>query len=98
MNKKTQMWIGVAAVVGLAYWIWNKNTSKKEKVFANLLASGSGKAAPGCKIYTGSCNASVGTIITAWEAGGVGIVVASNSQRCIVCPKSDTPTGMPKEW
>ena len=95
MNKKTQMIIGIVAVAGIGYWLLTK---KKDKVFANLLAGGS-KTAPGCKVYGGSCNAPVGTILYSWEnGGGYGIIVASNSTRCIVCPKSDTPSGMPKEW
>jgi len=36
MDKKTQMIIGIVAVAGVAYFLLNKNTSKKEKVFANL--------------------------------------------------------------
>ena len=36
MNKKTQMWLGVAAVGVAAYWLWQR--SKQEKVFANLVS------------------------------------------------------------
>jgi hypothetical protein len=100
MDKKTQMWIGVAAIAGVAYWLWNKNTSKKEKVFANLRGGSTNKRKdpPACVVYDSSCNAAVGTIITEWVGGGAGIIVANSSTRCIVCPKSDTPTGMPREW
>jgi hypothetical protein len=100
MNKKTQMWIGVVALAGAAYFLYNKN--KKEKVFANLRGGGFSAPTPGCQIYEGSCNtggtsgnASVGTIIQGWSGGTDGIIVANSSTRCIVCPKSDTPTGLP---
>ena len=36
MDKKTQMWLGVAAVGVAAYLIWKQ--SQKEKVFANLVS------------------------------------------------------------
>ena len=95
MNKKTQMWIGVVAVAGIALFIYNKNKKPSSDGFANF-AQGTGRAAPGCVIYQGSCNASVGTIITSWVQGGQGIIVANNNTRCIVCPRSpQTDTGMP---
>lgn len=40
MNKKTQMWLGIAAVGVAGYWFWNR--SKQEKVFANLVSRKSG--------------------------------------------------------
>ena len=40
MNKKTQMWLGIAAVGVAGYWLWNKR--KQEKVFANLVSRKSG--------------------------------------------------------
>jgi len=97
MDKNTQMWIGVAAVAGIALWIY-ENKKKKTSIggFANF-AQGTGRAAPGCKVYAGSCGAPVGTILYSWEnGGGAGIIVASNSARCIVCPRSpQTDTGLP---
>lgn len=101
MNKKTQMWIGVAAVVGIGYWLWAKDKSK-DKVFANasgrLASRRAGAAPPHCQVYEGSCNAPVGFIITQWIGGTAGIVVANSSERCIVCPVSSTPTGMPEKY
>jgi len=29
ISKKTQMWVGVAAVAVLGYWLYTKNASKK---------------------------------------------------------------------
>jgi hypothetical protein len=43
----------------------------------------------GCQVYQGQCNASVGTIIDGNK------IIVSNSPNCVVCPKSNTPTGMP---
>ena len=98
MNKKTQMIIGVAAVAGVAYWLWTKN--KKEKVFANAVSTGKRKDPPACTLYDGPClsggnAAPVGTIINGWVGGSDGVVVANSSTRCLVCPRSDSPTGMP---
>ena len=96
MDKKTQMWIGVAAIAGIALYIYNKNKKTSTGGFANF-AQGA-KLASGCKVYPGSCGVGVGFVITEWENGGVGIVVASNSTRCLVCPISNTNNGLPKEF
>lgn len=37
MNKKTQMWLGVAALGVVGYWLWKKN--QKPKSFANLVSN-----------------------------------------------------------
>lgn len=99
MNKKTQMWIGILAIAGGAYWLMTQK--KKDRVFANLRGGfAAPPSPPGCQIYEGPCTAggsgvaSVGTIIQGWS-GTDGIIVANSSTRCIVCPKSDTPTGLP---
>ena len=96
MNKKTQMWIGVVAIAGVTFWLLNKDKSK-DKVFSNASGRLSRRAAsaPGCVIYEGSCNSGVGTIIHGWIGGTKGIIVANDSNHCIVCPVSQTPTGMP---
>mgnify|MGYP007070565120 CR=1 FL=1 len=38
MNKKTQMWIGILAIAGGAYWLMTQK--KKDRVFANLKGPG----------------------------------------------------------
>ena len=38
MNKKTQMWIGILAIAGGAYWLMTQK--KKDRVFANLTSYG----------------------------------------------------------
>ena len=95
MNKKTQILIGVAAVAGLAIWLANRN-KKKDSIFANF-AKSSSRAAVGCKFYAGSCGHSVGTRITNWVDGGgqQGIIVSSSSSQCLVCPVSNTASGLP---
>ena len=96
MNKKTQMIIGIAAIAGVAYLLL-KNKSK-DKIFANLKGNTITGKNSKCKIYSGSCDAPVGTIIQDWKEGGQGIIVTNDSSHCIICSRSETPDGMPKQY
>lgn len=44
----------------------------------------------GCQVYQGSCNAPAGTFLD-----GNRVIVKSDKDSCVVCPRSNTATGMP---
>lgn len=105
MTKNKKILLGIGAGV-LIYWIYTRNKAGKS---LNPFAKSSSFAgddnffnavdprevkfkttSSGCQVYQGSCNASAGTIID-----GNKIIVSNSSTSCVVCPRSNTATGMP---
>ena len=106
MTKNKKILLGIGAGV-LIYWIYTRNKAGKslnpfaksssfagmDNDFFNAVDPREVKfktTSAGCQVYTGSCNAPAGTIID-----GVKIIVYNSSTSCVVCPRSNTPTGMP---
>lgn len=101
-NKKLLLGLGAGVLI---YWVWSRNKAGKS---LNPFAKSSSfdgdddffnavdprgvrfkTTSAGCQVYQGQCNASVGTIIDGNK------IIVSNSPNCVVCPKSNTATGMP---
>ena len=94
MNKNTKTAIAVG-VVGVAAYLLYKQSQKKS--FANLT-----QYPVGCKLYSGTVNAAVGTILSSWVDGGGkrGIIVSKTKNSFVVCPENQEggfvvpPTGV----
>jgi hypothetical protein len=84
MQKRTKNILAIAAVAGVGYLIYNQY---QKKSFANLT-----KYPVGCKVYSGSVNAAVGSVITNWVDGGgkEGIIVKTDRFSTVVCPRGTT--------
>ena len=53
MNKKTQMWLGVAAIGVAGYFLWKK--SQEQKSFANVAGGSMGLGQKRCR-YNSDCD------------------------------------------
>lgn len=83
MNKKTKIFLGLAAIGGVAYLIWKNNNKNFSNAIgkgtitgrrATTLPTGSDCAPNSCCRYEGNCLSSaggglesVGTVITGWS-------------------------------
>jgi len=98
MNKKLLIGIGAGVLI---YWVWSRNKAGKslnpfaksssfdgDEGFFNL--TGVKTTSSGCQVYPGSTSASVGTILD-----GNRIIVSNGPNSTVVCPKSNTATGLP---
>jgi len=106
MTKQTKIILGVGALVLVGYLFWKKsNANTKQNAIGNRKLARKqerkrratmGGQQGGCVFQGGTCvdgsgNAQpVGTILD-----GNRVIVSNSSSNCLVCPKSDTESGLP---
>lgn len=95
MTKKTKTILGVVVVGYIAYYLYKRKKSGKSLLpFGNFSGDDNffnvvGKYPQGCQWYAGTTNAIVGTILDGNR------IIVQNKPNTIICPRSDTPSGMP---
>jgi len=103
MNKKLLIGIGAGVLI---YWIYTRNKAGKslnpfaktssfdgDMDFYNAVDPREVRfktTSAGCQIYQGSTSAPVGTILD-----GNRVIVSNGPSTTVVCPRSNTSTGLP---
>lgn len=106
MTKQTKTILGVGALVLVGYFFWKKsksdtkqNASGKRKLARKLAGKRMGTMGGeqgACAFQGGTCvdgsgnPQPIGTILD-----GNRVIVSNSSSNCLVCPKSDTESGLP---
>jgi hypothetical protein len=95
MTKKTKTILGVLALGYIAFYLYKRKQSGKPLLpFGNFSGDDNffnviGKYPQSCTVHAGSTNASVGTILDG------GRIIVQNKPNTIICPISNTPSGLP---